>query len=545
MPKPTLSRCLNTVPALALALTFGWAAWERFRLPLTPFADPDVWTYLGPGVGALLGERFREWFGQCFLYPWFLYALLRVGGNFRWIALVQELAGLGTGALIFACWMEMRRLVPAPRLPVFAFKLLGTVMVGVYLFSTATVQFERTLRPEAVFPFAVLLQIYSNLRFIRHRFVDHQPGWALLSGSCALFLSVVAFLLKPSFSALLLFANLPLIISLFYPGQTTRGKLLLVGLPAVTTTLLLLWPEWTLRRRDPTGPSYLAQSLFSIHADLINNQMGEDLARRVATPYPPEFLGATHAALTKALNESQGEPGKYWPALGFNGDYLRFGKTGTRPFLRELTVRLGGESETTKFCQYYYWRAMRGQFAGMALKIVRQFGVFYRIGSCPAYATYLSFDLATEYRRTSECLVSQQKLLHYPPAAALLVRTIVLTNSPLKIGPYRSAMRVSRFLSRTHVFWCLWAVILTVCTWRTQVMRATLWIAPPLLLFLYIYNFGTVLTLAITHSLDVGRYSQYQLAYTLVPDFVSIWLAMEVLLLVPTAWNSLRMRRTR
>ena len=167
-------------PALTLALVFGWAAWERFRLPLTPCVDRDVWAYLGPGLDALLGQPFREWFGQCFLYPWFLYALLRVGGSFRWIALVQGLLGLGTGALMFCCWMELRRLLPAPRLPAFTFKLLGAGLAGVYLFSTATVQFERALRPEAVFPFVVILQIYCNLRFIRARFLDGQPSRALI-----------------------------------------------------------------------------------------------------------------------------------------------------------------------------------------------------------------------------------------------------------------------------------------------------------------------------------------------------------------------------
>ena len=323
MPKLTLSRWPHALPALTLALVFGWAAWERFRLPLTPCVDRDVWAYLGPGLDALLGEPFREWFGQCFLYPWFLYALLRVGGSFRWITLVQGFLGLGTGALMFCCWMELRRLLPAPRLPAFTFKLLGAGLAGVYLFSTATVQFERALRPEAVFPFVVILQIYCNLRFIRARFLDGQPSRALISGGWAIFLSVAAWLLKPSFLGVVVLGNLPIIISLFRAGQPVWGKLLLVAVPVLAAALLLIWPEWMLRQRDPTGPLYLAQSLFSIHADLINDQMAEDLARLTPTPYSPEFLAATHAALTEALRESRGEEGKYWHALGFKADYLR------------------------------------------------------------------------------------------------------------------------------------------------------------------------------------------------------------------------------
>jgi len=532
MPKLTLSRWPHALPALTLALVFGWAAWERFRLPLTPCVDRDVWAYLGPGLDALLGEPFREWFGQCFLYPWFLYALLRVGGSFRWITLVQGFLGLGTGALMFCCWMELRRLLPAPRLPAFTFKLLGAGLAGVYLFSTATVQFERALRPEAVFPFVVILQIYCNLRFIRARFLDGQPSRALISGGWAIFLSVAAWLLKPSFLGVVVLGNLPIIISLFRAGQPVWGKLLLVAVPVLAAALLLIWPEWMLRQRDPTGPLYLAQSLFSIHADLINDQMAEDLARLTPTPYSPEFLAATHAALTEALRESRGEEGKYWHALGFKADYLRYGdKAGNHAFLRELTDRLGGKEQSVEFCRYYYWRAMRGQPLGMAAKIARQFAVFYRIGRCPAYTTYARFNLGEEYRLSAECLASQRKLPRYPPGVVLLARTAALTNSPLQIGSYRLTGRINQFLSKTHLFWCVWAGLLAVCAWRIQAIRAVFGTAAPVLLLLYAYNFGTVLTLAIAHSLDVSRYSLYQFAYTLLPDFVSVWLAVEALML--------------
>src|SRR6266404_397123 len=458
MPKLTLSRCLDTLPALTLALIFGWATWERLRLPLTPFANPEVWAYLGPGLDALLSEPFREWFGQCFLYPWFLYVLLSATGSFKCITLVQSLLGLGTGALMFCCWMELGRLLPASRLPRFTFTLLGAGLAGVYLFSTATVQFERTLNPEAVFPFVVMLQVYCNLRFIRSRFIDRQPGRALLSGGSALFLSVVASLLKPSFLGVVVLCNLPMIIALFRPGQPAWGKLLLVAVPVLGATLLLVWPEYKLRQA--AGSLYLARSLFSVHADLINDQIAEDLAYHAPTPYLPELLAAIHAALTEALRESRGEEGKYWRALGFNADYLRFGNAGKRSFLRELTEQLGGEEQTGNFCRYYYWRTVRGQPAGMAAKVARQFTVFYRIGHCPAYMTTSRIDLSPEYRQSSESLALQQKLLRYPPGAAFLVRTEALRDSALHVGPYRLTGLINRFLTRTHLFWCMWADLL-------------------------------------------------------------------------------------
>src|SRR5437870_13642184 len=124
MPKLRPSRCLDALPALALALIFGWATWERFRLQLTPFANPDVWAYLGPGLDALLGEPFREWFGQCLLYPWLLYVLLKASGTFKCMTLVESLLGLGTGGVMFWCWMELGCFVPVSGVRRVTFELL-------------------------------------------------------------------------------------------------------------------------------------------------------------------------------------------------------------------------------------------------------------------------------------------------------------------------------------------------------------------------------------------------------------------------------------
>jgi hypothetical protein len=522
---------LNALPALGLVIVFIWAAWERFRLPLTPFAVPDVWAYLGPGLGALVGDRFHEWQGQCFLYPGFLYAVLRFAGSLHAITLIQAFFGLGTGALMFACWMELRHFMPRARLPTLGFKVLGVALSSVYLFSTATVEFEHTLRPEAVFPFVVVLQIYCNLRFIRAFFHQRQPSTAVVAGGLAVFLSVTASLLKPSFSGVLLFANLPVIISLFHKEEPLRSKLLFLGLPLCAAAFLLIGPEW--RLRGSTHSVYLAQSLFSIHGDLIDKQIAQDLARHVHTRYSPEFLALTHLSLGQALVESRRDiRAKWWPALGFCGDYLRIPGPGKRSFLSELSDRLGGEEQSGEFCRYYYWRTVRGQAGGMAAKIGRQFAVFYHFGRCPAYSTYESFDVGKEYVQTAESLIAQPKLRRYPAAVALLADSTELTQSHLQIGPYRLSDRIRAFLSKTHLYWCLWALLLVIGACTMKPVNAVFGRVAPVLLLLSTYSFGTVLTLAIGHSLDVSRYSRYQYAFTLLPDFVAVWLALEGAILV-------------
>jgi hypothetical protein len=182
---------------------------------------------------------------------------------------------------------------------------------------------------------------------------------------------------------------------------------------------------------------------------------------------------------------------------------------------------------------------VRGQPAGLAAKIARQFAVFYAPWHCPAYINYASFSLAEQYQQTASCLRSQPNLERYPPSASLLASAAALTNSTLRIGPYRLIPRITLFLARTHLYWCLWAGVLTTLAWRKSDLFPFRNVALVLLL-LYGYNFGTVLTLAIGHSLDVDRYSQYQFAYTILPDFVSIWLAIEVLVLVANPWKERR-----
>ncbi len=521
-------RALHALPAAALALVLSWAAWERFRLPMTPSADPDLWVYLAPGLSALTGHGFTHVYGQCFLYPGFLYALLRIGGDFRWITVVQSSLGLGTGVLFYACWRCLRPFLVSSPLPTAAYRLLGAALVGIYLLSTASISFERALRPEAIFPFFVSLHLYCNLRFIRFRFHDPQSRRAVTNGSLAVFFSVMAFLLKPSFTGSLILGNLPVVVSLFLPGPSALKKIALVGLPAVAVGALLLGPEWKLRQSDELGSLFVARSLFSIHADFIDDQMARDLAAGEQGRYPRAFLVEAHAALTQSLRESRTGVGKYWPTLGFNPDYLVYGDTEHRPFAEWVDDHLPDNNARAAFYRYHYRRAVNQQPAKMAAKALRQLGAFYRFGDCPAYLADDRLDLADSYQLAATVLETQPATLYHFSYDALTHDVALLRNIRDEIGPFRLTQRASRWLAKWYFTLLLGAFALAAGTrWLPAVRReygATLTV----LCLLYAYNFGTVFSLAITHSLDVGRYSRYQLVYTLLPEGVSIWLLAQV-----------------
>src|SRR5712692_6514776 len=99
-----------------VAAVFAWAAWQRFGLPLDPIADPDTWGYLSPALRKLTGAPFGHTSGRNFIYPGFVYLLLRVFRDFRAIATTQHVLGLVAGAILLLTWHRARALLARPRL---------------------------------------------------------------------------------------------------------------------------------------------------------------------------------------------------------------------------------------------------------------------------------------------------------------------------------------------------------------------------------------------------------------------------------------------
>jgi len=85
---------------------------QRFKPPLTPIADPDTWGYLSPALRKLTCADFGHTQGRNFLYPGFLYLVLRSFGDFRAIAIVQHLLGVAAGGVLLLTWRRLPCLCP-------------------------------------------------------------------------------------------------------------------------------------------------------------------------------------------------------------------------------------------------------------------------------------------------------------------------------------------------------------------------------------------------------------------------------------------------
>src|SRR4026208_2233 len=124
-----------------LALVFAGAIWQRFKLPLDPIADPDTWGYLSPALRKLTGAEFGHTNGRNFIYPGFLYLLLRVFRDFRAITVAQPFLGLLAGGILVLTWRRARVFVPNPRVGHAVQAGLGLLAAAIFLLASEPIRF--------------------------------------------------------------------------------------------------------------------------------------------------------------------------------------------------------------------------------------------------------------------------------------------------------------------------------------------------------------------------------------------------------------------
>jgi hypothetical protein len=210
------------------------------QTPLDPIADPDVWGYLSPAVSKLIGGGFTH-SGRNFVYPAFLYLLLRIAGDFRVIAFAQHALGLVAGVVMLVIWARVRDLIVGPRLPATVHRWLGLLPVGIYLFAADTIRFELQIRPEGICGFLGILNFCLVLQFTYWFFVRENKRAAVLYGIGTVLSALLLGSVRPSFWLAGLGSLLPVCFVFLRRGWF--GEKLAIFLGAVAGLVLLILPE--------------------------------------------------------------------------------------------------------------------------------------------------------------------------------------------------------------------------------------------------------------------------------------------------------------
>jgi hypothetical protein len=502
----------------------SWGAYQRFHLQQTPVIDPDITGYLGPAISGLVGKGFIHMKSRSFPYPGFLWLILKTCGNFRAISLVQHTLGVATGALTLLAWNAMLRLVPAGGIPRQLSRFMGLAPAAMYLGSIAAIHFEQEIRPEAIFPFFTILNLYLSFLFIHSRFVRRESSIWL--GGLNVFVAAIVYMLRPSFGLATVFSTLPVWLSLILPGPGLRQKGALLAAAILPAALLLFLPEQILARIDVYNRLAIPQTLFTVHARMILDQMSGDLASNAQTPYPRailqsatdllrlDFQKATSVTITK----------KAYPSLGFNPDYLRYDS-----FCNEFqNMKLWDADGYARFYDFYYIRTAREQPRAMMQKILAQMRIFYCLKNS-SYRLGRTMPLAAEYARPLALIGEVADIAGgYPPLAQYLADCSVLAKNTPPLVEARRVTKWAKWLSANYLYLLFIALLSPIALFFPSLRRHLAWLVVCLWLA-FSYNFGNCLTISVVHSLDVGRFARIQLLFTEFSQFLCLYFIFEAL----------------
>jgi len=508
-----------------VAFIFAWAVWQRFKLPLNPIADPDTWGYLSPALRKLTGAEFGHSQSRNFLYPGFLYLVLRCFGDFRAIGVVQHLLGLAAGGLFLLTWRRVRAFVSDSLVNPSLHDAFGLAGAAIYLLASDTIQTETQLRPEGVCAFLISINLYFAVQFISCSFLEHRRTGAIVCGSATVLTSLLLASAKPSFWFAAIVVMVP-VTAFFFRQNWWRQKIAL-GLAIAVTAALVLWPERILSRKDAESQTFLPAMLFVIHADLIRDQMAEDLKENAHLPYSREWLERVYAVLNSEIGKSQTNYPGHYPSLKFNPEYLWFDPSSiTTQLRREFGSNV---SALCDFYRFYYWRTWQRRPFRALQKVARQFSIYY-YPNCPAYAPMKIWPLMDVYERAVTSLDSEdyRKIARSLPALTdFMQRTKSLAENAPATKQQGLLRHVLADLAVSYLSLLLLALILSaIIFWKQARWRRLRWLAA-FVLFGSAYNAASCLEVAIVNSLEVHRYITVQLYATLLTQFLAFWLILE------------------
>jgi hypothetical protein len=504
------------------------AGYFRLRLPPAPLVDPDVGGYLEPALLALSGHGFQHIEGRSFVYPGFVYLILAAFPDFRAITVAQHISGLAAGGVLLACWNRCWSLIPRPITPKPVYRILGLMVAALFLFNTSVVRLEHLIRPEAVFPLFAALSAFFNIQFIQYRFLTRESRPALIYGILVVFNASLLFYLKPSFYLATAAASLPVWISLLDPREALPRKLALTGMAVGSVILFLSIPEYALSRTDPDSGTFLPTTLFVVHANIIRDQLGQDIATNAYTPYPPQLLRDAKELLDQEIERSR-KTGRY-TSLGFDPDYLMYDDSFDRKFSDDLKSQ-SPDLSRVKFYYYYFFRTWMHQPGRMLKKVAQQFSILYNnIGKASPYKLEDHQKLSVDY--AGNISLSQKDtwlvLIQYEPLREFVNNCNQLIETRAQITQPVIVSWINRFLARTLTVSLLLAVFLSFIVAKEPALRTNYGWFLAITLLLFGYSFADTLGIAIIHTLEITRYLTNQLIHCLLPQCLTFFLAVEV-----------------
>ena len=332
--------------------------------------------------------------------------------------------------------------------------------------------------------------------------------------------------LKPSFTLMASFAVAPVVWSILNAKWNLKAK---VAFFCITVPIIvaLTLTEHHLRRNDQAVKKFLPETLFAIHANIIQAQMAADLKNGKAGIYSREWLQVASDDLKKEIERTQNL--RPFPVLGFQPNYLM---NESDSLLNDWRRQLGDEA-FLRFLHYWYWHSILRRPVAFAEKIARQLEVFYST-NCPAFQTYKilplsSWSYAASFSAASDSQTSHL-LLSCKAGLDFLERTNKLRVAGIVIRQDKRVGAWNALCARAYL--AIFLLSVPLAGWflfKRGGAEHSQW-PPFLVIFLYSANFGNVLGLSVVHTMEVDRYSMVLLITALLAQLYAVRWLLEIAL---------------
>jgi hypothetical protein len=486
-----------------LAVLIAAAAAARFRIAPVAVSEWDSWGWLYAALSWLGGTGFREQFEREWLYGAFLAACLRLTGSFSGYIIIQQVLGLLAGLFMWLTWRTWTALFPEHVAFEIGSVITGLFVVAVYLFSPIALTLELSIRPEGIMAFVAFLQLYCITAYCKFRWHSPKPMASLIFGALAIPLAYALFVLKPNWFLAVPATTLPICLGLFGKAFSLRVRLLtpILGLFLVIITLLL--PEKILFIPTAETRVVLPMTLFTIHADVIRENMGRELAAPGTSQEQRRFLEAFLPVFDREMQTARALA-KYYPRLAFDPDYLMY-RSSVFPFL-EGTYAMS-RKEIATFCRRSFLSAVWNRPFGYARKVVIQLGYFFFPDDGTFFRVRIKMGKLYNYVLTTlpesldEAISKPVKNL-YEVYRQSVIRQAGQAGTLGVFRPFRS------FLSAVKVsaFWIEIAFLISFVACLLSGSLARLRIPGFVALVFFLAPAGNAVTVALVHALDNSRY---------------------------------------
>jgi hypothetical protein len=454
--------------------------------------------------------------------------VLRLFGTFPAIAATQHLLGLLAGAVFLLSWKRARVFVSNPRIGRVGYDLLGLGGAAVVLLQWPTIAFEQAIRPESICTFVLSVTLYFLIQFLACFFVEHRRTATVAYGIALSFAAIFLASIKPSFVFASLFVLTPIIALLWRKDWLWQKVWFSLGF-AVSAAILLL-PEYFLRRNDELSRTFLPTTLFAFHANLIRDQLADDLAKNVTLPYSRDRLERLYLTLRAEITKSHTARHYPYHSLGFDPDFLMYDPNSIAVQTRREFR--GDIAAVCAFYRFYYWRIWQKRPQQVLEKVARQMRTFY-LPYCRAYEPRITQKFGGAYQQSVLSLgdpICRKVWTAYPAAVDFMTRTQELGRRELRFQQPLLLPIIPMLVLLASITYSTLLIVAFVLAGFVAPISAPfgrLRAVASLAVFAFLFNAACCLEVAVISSLDMSRYRSVQMYSTLVAQLLGLWFVLE------------------